>query len=546
MRGDMQGPVSERTPSEPPGGRKLMYLIFLAGLLLMTPSVLYPPAPPRPASIGPSPVPPVVEPPPETPFARIEGLAPQIEFWEKIFTVYDRRQVVIHDSWYVNVAYEVVDLQSAGAKPWETVKKIRKKYEALLEDMAEKWEAPETLDAEGRRIYSLFEDIPEIPRFPKKDAHHRVRLQLGQADSFQQGIIWSGRYLASMRAILAEHGVPEELAYLPMIESAYNPFARSYAGATGMWQLMRQTGKHYRLRMDQEIDERRDPVISTRIAARHLARNFEVLGSWPLAITAYNYGLQGMVNAVREVGSDRIDRIIQEFDGRRFQFASRNFYPEFLAALEVCKNYTCYYPGIEPEPALIIAPFEIPHHIAVKTLQDYFGLNQSDIRELNPALLPSVYRKGGFIPQGYLLHLPGEDPERFEKAYAAIPGELKYQSVRRAKTYRVRRGQTLSEIAQLHRVSLRSLAQHNSIRNTRHIQAGQRLEIPGQYVSLVQNTRTADHASKGKGQHRVMRGETLSGIAQKYGISAGSIAKLNAIRNFRKIRAGQVLKIPEG
>ncbi|MFP4347109.1 MAG: LysM peptidoglycan-binding domain-containing protein [Thermodesulfobacteriota bacterium] len=546
MTGELQGPLSERTPSGAPRVRKWICLILLAGFLMIIPSALYLPLPPKSTSIGPFPVPPVEESTPETLFPSTEGLKPQIEFWGKIFTDYTRSQVVIHDSWYVDVIYEVVDLKTAGAKPWETVKKARKKYEGLLEDMGEHWDTPEALKGESRRIYSLFNHISEIPRFSFKDAHRRVRLQLGQADSFRQGIIWSGRYLDTMRTILAEHAVPEELAYLPLIESAYNPFARSYVGATGMWQLMRQTGKQYRLRMDKEIDERRDPVISTRAAARHLARNYEVLGSWPLAITAYNYGLQGMVNAVRDVGSDQIDRIIQEFGGRRFAFASRNFYPEFLAALEVCRNYAAYYEDTEPEPALVAIQFEVPHHVAVSTLEEHFGLTRAEIRALNPALLPSVYQEGSFIPKGYLLNLPGDDPEPFKTAYAAIPQDLKYQTVRQAKTYRVRRGQTLSEIARLHRVSLRSLARYNGIRNAQHIRAGQRLKIPGQYVSMVKKSRSLGGGGEGGGQHRVRRGETLSGIARKYGISAGSIAKLNAIKNFRKIRAGQVLKIPEG
>ena len=194
----------------------------------------------------------------------------------------------------------------------------------------------------------------------------------------------------------------------------------------------------------------------------------------------------------------------------------------------------------------MVSQFEIPHHVAVQTLQEHFGLTEAEIRELNCALLPAVYREGNYIPKGYRMNLPGDDPAPFEKAYASIPDDLKYQSVRRAKTYRVKRGQTLSEIARLHRVSLRSLAQYNGIRNTRHIRAGQRLKIPGQYVAMVEKAPNADRTSESMGQHRVLQGETLSGIARKYGISAKSIAKLNAIKNFRKIRAGQVLIIPEG
>lgn len=547
MTAENQDPLLERTRTRNWKSRKLIFLFLCICFPLVIPSVLYLPVPPKPASIGPFPIPDLLPTAVETtPFVALEGLKPQIDFWEKIFTAYTRSHVVIHDSWYVNVIYDVVDLSKAGAKPWETVKQIRKKYESLLKDMSEKWDAPETLDGESRRIRSLFEGVPELPRFAKKDAYQRVRVQLGQADSFKKGIVWSGRHMESMKAILAEYDIPEELACLPLIESAFNPFARSFVGASGMWQLMRRTGKQYRLRIDREIDERRDPLISTRAAARHLARNYEVLGSWPLAITAYNYGLQGMVNAVREVGSNRIDRIIQGFDGSRFEFASRNFYPEFLVALEVFQNFECYYGDIEPEPPLVYASFEIPHHVPVQTLSEYFGLTKSEIRELNPALLPYVYREGNFIPKGYRMNLPGEDMDRFENAYAAIPKERKYQEIRRPETYRVKRGQTLSEIARRHGVSLRSMARYNGIRNPQHIRAGQRLKIPGRFVSAVQKPQSAVGGSKAKGRHRVRRGETLSEIAEKYGISARSLAKRNAIKNLRKIRAGQVLKIPEG
>jgi membrane-bound lytic murein transglycosylase D len=132
--------------------------------------------------------------------------------------------------------------------------------------------------------------------------------------------------------ILRRHNVPEELAALPLVESSFNPHARSKAGAVGLWQFIRATGKNY-LSITRQRDDRRDPIRATEAAARLLKHNYEALGSWPLAIMAYNHGKEGIQAARTAVGRSAVEVIIAQYDGPRFGFASRNFYPEFLAAL---------------------------------------------------------------------------------------------------------------------------------------------------------------------------------------------------------------------
>jgi hypothetical protein len=134
--------------------------------------------------------------------------------------------------------------------------------------------------------------------------------------------------------ILRRHNVPEELAALPLVESSFNPHARSKAGAVGLWQFIRATGKNY-LSITRRRDDRRDPIRATEAAARLLKHNYEALGSWPLAIMAYNHGKEGIQAARTAVGSSAAEVIIAQYEGPRFGFASRNFYPEFLAALEL-------------------------------------------------------------------------------------------------------------------------------------------------------------------------------------------------------------------
>ncbi len=496
-----------------------------------------------------------LEPSVEELFPFPEDLQPQVAFWKEIFTRYTRGQVVIHDDWYLDVIYEVVDLGEVSG--WDGVREIVGRHRERLADMAGIWDTPERMDREQRALRAKFDGVAESPRFPVREAAGRVHAQLGQADSMRQGVIFSGAYIEKIRKILDAHGVPRQLAYLPMIESAYNPYAYSYAGAAGMWQFMRATGKQFGLTINHLVDERRDPLLAARAAARLLAHNYSVLRSWPLAITAYNYGLQGMRNAVRRVGSEDIRDIIERFDGPRFDYASRNFYVEFLAAMDVYENRESYYGDLTLDPPMALTRVEIPDHLKAEALEVHCGLRLDDVRKLNPALHASVFKPGGVLPKSHRLNLPAGEEERFRKAYAAVPDDMKLAYVKQNLKHRVRRRQTLSGIAARYKTSVRSLMRANGLTNPRRIRSGQLLTIPGRYVAVAEGGKTARAAAGRKAakpaapeakskKHRVRRGQTLIRIARLYNTSPRAIASLNAIKNPQKIFAGQILKIPEG
>src|SRR4029077_7956824 len=166
--------------------------------------------------------------------------------------------------------------------------------------------------------------------------------QRGLRERFAEGIRASRRYFPEMERIFRDEGLPAELVRLPLIESCFNLQAYSKVGAAGIWQFMPKTGRLF-MRVDDLVDERRDPISSTHAAARFLGRVHDMLGSWPLAITAYNHGPDGMARAVDEVGTADIGRIVRDYRGRAFGFASRNFYAEFLAALEVEQDHRRYF-----------------------------------------------------------------------------------------------------------------------------------------------------------------------------------------------------------
>ena len=164
------------------------------------------------------------------------------------------------------------------------------------------------------------------------EAADDVRFQLGQSDRFRAGLMRAGAWEAHIAEVLANLGLPAQIAALPHVESSFDPSAYSKVGAAGLWQFMRSTGRRF-LRIDNAVDERMDPFRETEAAAQLLNYNYRLLGSWPLAITAYNHGAEGMLRAREQLGTDDIVRIVREYHSPTFGFASRNFYVSFLAAL---------------------------------------------------------------------------------------------------------------------------------------------------------------------------------------------------------------------
>ena len=149
------------------------------------------------------------------------------------------------------------------------------------------------------------------------------------------------RYFPEMERIFVAEGLPPELTRLPLIESCFNLDAYSKVGATGVWQFMPGTGRLYMM-VNGSVDERRDPIASTRAAARYLTNSYGRLGNWPLAITAYNHGPAGVARGVDETRSTDIVTLIRYYDGPGWGFSSRNFYAEFLAALDIEKHQEAY------------------------------------------------------------------------------------------------------------------------------------------------------------------------------------------------------------
>jgi membrane-bound lytic murein transglycosylase D len=344
-----------------------------------------------------------------------QGLEDRIEFWKKVYTQYGQDDVIIHDRIRVNLIYDIAVRGEQEAKV-DTV-------EQAIEEIRSNLENPENLSPFAKQIRDTIvaNGVP-LTAASLGDLRENVHTQLGIKERFRDGIIRSGRYLEAFQEIFDKEGLPLEITLLPLVESSFENRALSNAGAAGIWQFTRGTGRLY-LTVSRRIDERLDPAKATRAAARLLRDNYDALGSWPLAITAYNHGRAGMLRARSEVGSSDIIKVIDEYKGPLFGYASMNFYSEFLAAVEVYKNY-----------------------------EQYFGQLVLDQPSLKPSAPVTVVAAK-------------EPPKKAAPVKAASSDK-----------YRVRKGDTLTEIAQRFGTTVRELMDTNNLRNS-VIHAGQILLV---------------------------------------------------------------------
>lgn len=286
----------------------------------------------------------------DEPFPRPASLETNIDFWKMVFTDWSERELAIHDNEILDVVYEVMRTEPVGAtgraarQAAERVRLRLAHYAGLLRLLEQR--GPDPLGEEGARVYELW-GCPCAPG-TLEGAADRLRFQRGIRERFALALQRAEALRPKIIPILRQHSVPDELVALPLIESAFDSRARSRAQAAGLWQFLRSTGRRFGLTVRGRHDERYDPLRSTGAAARMLQHDQGELGSWPLAITAYNHGLPGVKRAVVTLGTNDIGRIVAEYRGPRFGFSSRNFYAEFLAAVELMELH--FAQAADPPP----------------------------------------------------------------------------------------------------------------------------------------------------------------------------------------------------
>lgn len=410
------------------------------------------------------------------PFVRPPELEPDVRFWIRVYTEVTTDQGLIHDDWNLKLVYEVLrfDPASSPAQRERLVAEAKTRYAVLLRRFA----AGDTgsLTPHERRILHAFGE-KATPR-DYLDAIDRIRFQLGQADRFHEGLIRAAAWESRIAQVLKRHGVPQEIAALPHVESSFNPFAYSKVGAAGLWQFMPSTAKRF-MRVDGIVDERLDPYSATEAAANLMLYNYRLLGSWPLAVTAYNHGPGGLRTAQEQLGTSDIAVIVKRYQGRTFGFASRNFYVAFLAALEVDRNAEKYFGPITRLPDTDNTPTQLPDYIPVSTLAKAFKVDMGALKVLNPALRPPVWSGARLVPRGYALRLPGAQSDaEIAAGWARVPATQRYLAQRNDGAHRVRRGETLAGIAAASGVSLTRLLAANGWTGVHAVARGEIVRIP--------------------------------------------------------------------
>ena len=468
-------------------------------------------------------------------------IEPDVRFWTRVYTEIDTNAGFVHDDRNLDVVYRTLRFEE-GASQRSRDSQIRAAFEDIRETLRVLGTGKrDNLSEAQRQVLSLWPD--DVSNRTFSSAVDRLRFQRGQANRFRAGLIRAGRWKPYIREVLRVEGVPAELVALPHVESSFEPTAYSRAGAAGMWQFTRSTGLRY-MRIDHIVDDRRDPFFSTVAAARLLRDNYEVLQNWALAITAYNHGQAGMRNAVRSTGSDRIEVILRQYNGRAFGFASRNFYVAFLAAVDVDANAEEFFGPLTPEPEARTSAINVPDFLTVSTLTAAFDISHEELRNWNPALTAAVWSEEKFVPRGFRLRLPAQQVPDPLELMASVPVSQRYTAQRPDILHRVQRGDTISGIATRYRVSQAALVELNNLRSRNFIREGQVLRLPGnggtRPVTLAQRDglAVADTST-----YVVRAGDSIDRIARMFGVTPEALLARNSIPNANRIYVGQQLNI---
>jgi membrane-bound lytic murein transglycosylase D len=413
---------------------------------------------------------------PADPFVHPAELEADVRFWIRVYTEVTTDQGLLHDDWNLGLVYEVLrfDPADSPSQRERRVAEAKARYASLLKRFAAG--STDDLTPHETRILHAF-GAAAAPR-DFRDAIERIRFQLGQADRFHEGLIRAAAWEKQIAHTLTQHGVPAEIAALPHVESSFNLTAYSKVGAAGLWQFMPSTAKRF-MRVDGVVDQRLDPYSATEAAANLMLYNYHLLGTWPLAVTAYNHGPGGLRRAQDELGTSDIAVIVKRYQGKTFGFASRNFYVAFLAALEVDRHAEKYFGPITRLPDTDSTTVELPDYIPVDALARAFKVDMGALRVLNPALRPPIWNGSRLVPRGYALRLPGTPPQtEIAAAWERVPAAQRYLAQRNDGNHKMRRGETLAGIASSSGVSLNRLLAANGWNAAHEVARGETVRIP--------------------------------------------------------------------
>jgi membrane-bound lytic murein transglycosylase D len=445
-------------------------------------------------------------------FPKPKEIERSANFWIKLFSEYSSNQIVIHDSYYQDIIYAVIDTEKEDAQKKkrlsnkeahqisQTEQRIIKDLKALHKLDMRGEIIPADLTPDQLNIFNLFSSINEKDRFKKAANTSRVRLDRGLKDNFAEALYRSGYYAETMTAILDSVGVPNELIALVFPESMFKASAYSTAKAAGFWQFIPEAADDDTLaylKINEIVDERKDPEKSTLAAARKLQKECndycltvsnpkmkieDVEESlWPHACIGYIFGPDNVQDIMKAKKTSDLVALIQAKWPRK-KFYTNNYYPEFLAASYVYRYRNYFFPDVEPAPSWeeTTAKMELPKDARFQKIAETVGISTDSLSFLNPQYTRRTVAGEYKIKKGSKIRIPVGSEQAFAQL-ENLPVE-KSRSIDDAWTgkvveYVIREGDTLSELALKVGVTVDTLRTINRL-NDYTIIAGEKIYLP--------------------------------------------------------------------
>ena len=400
----------------------------------------------------------------------------------------------------------------------------------------------------GKRVSTIGRQS-EIPLIMNADVEKEIRsFQTVERNFFERSYERAGYYLPIMKQHLRQAGIPEELAWLPLVESGFQVHALSKARALGPWQFIPSTGYKYGLNRDLYIDERMNVEKSTQAAIAYLTDLHSLFGDWLTALAAYNCGEGRVLKVISRQQSDYLDHFWDLY--RQLPYETARYVPRFLATLHIVKNPKKFGMNL-PDPYAKPIAFETVRTFRSMKLFDIacqMGISTDTLVMLNPELRHQITPDRPYelkIPQGlgpqYALVA---DQIRESKPPAPPERERKAKIVK----YRVKQGDSVASVSKKFGLSSRSLMAANGMKNEGPLTTGRILKIPvkpkdrGTAVAAGKKGKSKKAAATAVVRHTVKKGETLTQIAKRYGMTPAEIQRMNELQTTR-LKSGQVLKI---
>lgn len=414
-------------------------------------------------------------------FTRVPALESNVAFWKKVYIEWSLNNIALHDENDLGMVYRVLTVPSRGAKNAEglgrseAINKGRGEVEAALRSLAKKNPKSDAgLSGVEKEVFNNLKHITRADKYTRGN----VRAQNGLRERFLQGWNNSGLYDQFIKAELTRNGLPEDLIGIAFVESLFYVGAKSSVGAAGVWQFMSYTGKEY-MQLNSVVDERYDPILATEAACKYLKQAKKELGTWPLAVTSYNYGRGGMRALSTAAGTKDFGVILAVSKNKRFGFAARNYYASFLAVQEILKERDKWFKGMPRKPAWSYDVVRTPFPLYATQIVGTKEIDVATLEVLNPALTNEARDGKVPLPHGISLRVPKGKAKPILDKLAALPERERMRGSTSAKTVHVATGKgTVAEMAKKYGLSADVLAAATGLAKDDVPAKGQKIPIP--------------------------------------------------------------------